>query len=98
MGQFLLSYLSFLTEERDVGYKWIFSTFKTDRTPKANITNDFQGKVIHMTINRWNKIISNEMFCPELWHEIRHDYTSFGRSAITVFLPLGSSNLLEPYY
>jgi len=51
-----------LTEERDVGYKWLFSTFKTDRTSKAKITNDFQGNVIHMATNRLIKTIFKEMF------------------------------------
>jgi hypothetical protein len=77
------SYLPFLTEEQDVGYEWIFSTFKTDRNSKAKITSDFQGNVIDMTINRRIKTIFKGMFLSEFCHEVRHDYPSFGRSAVT---------------
>jgi hypothetical protein len=56
-----MSYLLLLTEERDVGFKWILSTFKTDRASKAKITKGFQGIVIHMTTNRQIKTIFKEI-------------------------------------
>jgi hypothetical protein len=93
-----LSYLPFLTEDRDVGCKWIFPTIKTGRTSKAKPTNDFQGSVIHMTTNSRIETIFKEMFLSEFRHDVRHDCPSFGRSAVTALLPLGSSNLGEPCF
>ena len=75
-----------------------FSIFKTGRTSKAKITNGFQGNVIHMTTNRRIKTVFKEMFLSEFLHEVRHYYTSFGRSAVTTLLQLVSSNLCEPCF
>jgi hypothetical protein len=87
--EFCWSYLPFLTEERDVGYGWIFSAFKTDHISKAKITKDFQGNVVDTMINRRINTIFKEMFLSEFCREFRHNYPSFGRSAVTTLLPLG---------
>jgi hypothetical protein len=73
--------------------EWIFSSFSMDAVSKAKATDDLQYNILDMTTDRRFQTILKEKSVSEFWCEVRKDYPSPGRSAVTALLPFGATYL-----
>jgi hypothetical protein len=94
LSQQFLSYYPFLTEDSDGGNECIFSPFSTDAFSRAKIT-DLQDNIMDIRTDCRFQTILKEKPLSEFWCEVKKDYPSLGRSAVTVLLQFGSTYLGE---